>query len=109
MVKLGLFASIAAIITALAIASTSPVDAAEPCSHKEFKTAMVKAACAKGGQPAAKTAMQALNKEKGIKSCNDCHASLKPDYKLKEDGLKKFTDMKGDESNAAKAVLKPAP
>jgi len=105
MVKLGLYASIASIITALALASTSSVGAAEPCTHKEFKTAMVKAACAKGGQPAAKEAMQAMNKEKHISSCNKCHDKLKPEYSLKADGLKQFVDLKGDESNAAKAVL----
>jgi hypothetical protein len=36
---------------------------------------MVKAACAKGGQKAAKDAMKAWNKEKKIKSCNQCHRS----------------------------------
>ena len=105
MVKLGLFASIAAIITSLAIATSLPAGAAEPCTHKEFKTEMVKAACAKGGQPAAKEAMQAMNKEKHISSCTKCHDKLKPEYSLKEDGLKQFLDIKGDESNAAKAVL----
>ena len=105
MVKLGLYASIASIIAALAVASTSSVDAAEPCTHKEFKTAMVKAACANGGQPAAKAAMQAMNKEKHISSCNKCHDKLKPEYSLKSDGLKQFMDLKGDSSNAAKSVL----
>ena len=106
MVKLGLFASVSAIITALLIASTSPVTAGEPCVRKEFKTEMTKAACAKGGQAAAKEAMQAFNKEKHISSCNKCHDKLKPEYTLKDDGLKQFQDLKGDESAAAKAVLK---
>jgi cytochrome c553 len=106
MVKLGLFASITAIIAALALATSSPVDAGEPCVRKEFKTEMAKAACAKGGQAAAKEAMQAFNKEKHISSCNKCHDKLKPEYTLKDDGLKQYQDLKGDESAAAKSVLK---
>ncbi len=107
MVKLGLFASLSAIVLAFvfAAASSQPVDAAEPCTHKEFKTKMVAAACTKGGQPAAKEAMQKMNKEKHISSCNKCHDKLKPEYTLKEDGFKQFQDLKGDESNAAKEVL----
>src|SRR3982751_5438594 len=106
MVKLGLFASVAAIITALVLASTSTVVAGEPCVRKEFKTEMAKAACAKGGQTAAKEALQAFNKEKKISSCNKCPGKLKPEYTLKDDGLKQYQDLKGDESAAAKAVLK---
>jgi len=104
MIKLGLFASIAAIVGALTFASTRPAEAGDPCVHKEFKTEMVKAACAKGGQAAAKEAMQAFNKENKISSCNKCHSSLKPKYDLNEDGLKIYQDLKGDSSKAAKAV-----
>ncbi len=109
MVKLGLLASVFAIVLALGFAAVTArsVDAAEPCTHKEFKTKMVAAACAKGGQPAAKEAMQAMNKEKHISSCNKCHDKLKPEYTLKDEGLKLFNEtFKGDESDAAKAVLK---
>jgi alkylation response protein AidB-like acyl-CoA dehydrogenase len=106
MLKLGLFASIAAIVGALSFASTRTADAGDACSHTDFKTAMVKAACQKGGQAAAKEAMQAFNKEKHIASCNKCHSSLKPKYDLKDDGLKQFQDLKGDDSAAAKAVTK---
>lgn len=106
MIKLGLFASIAAIVGALSFASTKSADAADPCIHKEFKTEMVKAACTKGGQAAAKEVMQAFNKEKHISSCNKCHSSLKPNYDLKDDGLKQFQDLKGDDSAAAKSLKK---
>jgi NAD-dependent SIR2 family protein deacetylase len=104
MIKLGLFASIAAIVGALAVATSTDALAGDPCVHTEFKTEMVKAACAKGGQAAAKEAMQAFNKEKKITSCNKCHSSLKPKYDLKDDGLKQYQDLKGDDSAAAKAV-----
>ena len=46
---------------------------------------MVKEACAKGGQKAAKDAMKAFMKEKKIKSCNQCHSKLAPTYDLKPD------------------------
>lgn len=107
MVKLGLFASISSIVLALAFAigSTSSVEAGENCVHKDLKTAMVKAACAKGGQAAAKEAMQAMNKELHLDSCNECHSKLKPSYDLKPDGLKKFQEKKGDQTKAAKAVI----
>jgi NAD-dependent SIR2 family protein deacetylase len=68
---------------------------ADPCRHSEFKTEMVKTACANGGQAAAKEAMKAFNKDKKIKSCNQCHAKLAPNYELKDDGLKQFQDLGG--------------
>jgi hypothetical protein len=95
MAKIGIFASLTAIVCALGFASMSDADAADACQHKEFKTEMVKNACAKGGQAAAKDAMKAWNKEKKIKSCNDCHTSLAPKYELKADGLKKYQDLGG--------------
>jgi len=95
MAKLGIFASLTAILCALGIATMSSADAADSCQHKEFKTELVKKACAKGGQAAAKDAMKAWNKEKKIKSCNECHTKLAPSYELKPDGLKKFQDLGG--------------
>src|SRR5262249_18013352 len=56
MAKLGVFASLTAIICALGIAmssSTSMADDPKPCVRKDFKTDMVKNACSKGGQDAA--------------------------------------------------------
>lgn len=102
MVKLGLFASIAAIITTLSIASFSgagpvieTVDAAEACHHKKLETELVKKACADGGQAKAKEVMKAWNKEKGIKSCNQCHSKLAPTYDLKADGLEQYKKLGG--------------
>lgn len=98
--KLGIFASITTIVAALGVASLTASagdgDAkAAPCQHKEFKTELVKAACDKGGQPAAKDAMKAFNKEHKIASCNKCHSKLAPSYDLKADGLDQFKKLGG--------------
>ena len=95
MAKLGLFASITAVITALTFATMSTTDAADACVHKEFKTELVKNACTKGGQAAAKDAMKAFNKEKKIKSCNQCHTKLAPSYDLKKDAYEQFEKLGG--------------
>jgi len=95
MAKLGLFASITAVVAALTFASMSTTDAADACVHKEFKTQMVKDACTKGGQAAAKDAMKAFNKEKKIKSCNQCHTKLAPSYDLKKDAYEQFEKLGG--------------
>ena len=98
MSKLGLIASILSIAGMLAFATftASAEDAPPPCLHKDFKTELVKQACAKGGQPEAKTAMKAFMKEKKIKSCNQCHAKLAPNYELKKDGLEQFKKLGGE-------------
>ncbi|MFT3695233.1 MAG: hypothetical protein QM831_19025 [Kofleriaceae bacterium] len=98
--KFGIFASIATIVAALGIASFTSSDAQAgdaptPCVHKEFKTDLVKQACAKGGQPEAKDAMKAFMKDKKIKSCNQCHDKLAPSYSLKADGLEQYTKAGG--------------
>ncbi len=96
MSKLGIFASVLAIVGSLGIASftaSAGDDGGTPCVHKEFKTELVKQACAKGGQPAAKDAMKAFNKEHGINSCNKCHSKLAPSYDLKPDGLEQFKKL----------------
>jgi hypothetical protein len=99
MSKLGIFASIASIVVALGIASvTASADGkATPCQRKDFKTEMVKTACTKdgGGQEAAKDAMKAFNKEKKIKSCNQCHSKLAPTYELKADAVEQFKKLGG--------------
>jgi len=95
MAKLGLFASISAVVAALTFASMSTTDAADACVHKEFKTQLVKDACTKGGQAAAKDAMKAFNKEKKIKSCNQCHTKLAPSYDLKKDAYEQFEKLGG--------------
>lgn len=93
--KLALLTSIAA-FAALTI-STLSASAGDPspCHHKEFKTELVKAACEKGGQPAAKQAMKTFNKQHKIKSCNKCHSKLAPTYDLKPDGLDQFKKLGG--------------
>ena len=95
MAKLGLFASISAVVAALTFASMSTTDAADACVHKEFKTQLVKDACTKGGQAAAKDAMKAFNKERKIKSCNQCHTKLAPSYDLKKDAYEQFEKLGG--------------
>ena len=105
MSKLGLFAcllSIAGVLT-FATFTASADDAAAPaapaaaaCIHTEFKTELVKQACAKGGQKAAKDAMKVFMKEKKIKSCNQCHSKLAPNYELKKDGVDQFAKLGGE-------------
>ncbi|MDQ3364824.1 MAG: hypothetical protein M3680_05290 [Myxococcota bacterium] len=97
MAKLGLFLSLSTIVGALTFANLSSPDAADapPCVTKEFKTTLVKEACAKGGQKAAKDVMKAWNKDKKIKSCNQCHTKLAPSYGLKKDGLEQYQKLGG--------------
>ena len=104
MSKFGLIASLLSIVGVLSIATISasaddapaaPAASVASCVHKEFKTELVKQACAKGGQPEAKNVMKAFMKEKKIKSCNVCHSKLAPKYDLKADGLDQFQKAGG--------------
>jgi hypothetical protein len=101
MSKFGVFASVAAIVASLGIATLTSSTASAgddkpaPCVHKDFKTELVKQACDKGGQPAAKDAMKAFNKKNNINSCNKCHSKLAPSYELKADGLDQFKKLGG--------------
>jgi len=97
MSKLGFVASLTAILGALTFATlTSPAAAdVTACVHSDFKTEMVKNACAKGGQKEAKDVMKAFMKDKKIKSCNQCHEKLAPKYELKKDGLEQFQKLGG--------------
>lgn len=104
MAKLGLIASSALLVGilagALTFATVSTVsaptaDAADNCKRTNFKTELVKQACEKGGQKAAKDAMKAWMKEKKLKSCNQCHAKLAPTYELKADGVAQFQKLGG--------------
>lgn len=96
MKKLALFALAAASAAILSLASMpQDAQAADACARKEFKTEMVKQACAKGGQQEAKKVMKKfLSKAKAdnpeIKNCKSCHTSLKPDYKLAPKGFEMF-------------------
>jgi hypothetical protein len=98
MAKFGLLLSLSLIIGGVTFGSMSSpsADTPTPCVTKEFKTKMVKEACAKGGQKAAKEAMKAWNKEKKIKSCNQCHSKLAPNYELKKDGVDQFAKLGGE-------------
>jgi hypothetical protein len=97
MAKLGLLFSLSLIIGGVTFANMSSptAETAPPCVTKEFKTALVKDSCTKGGQKAAKEAMKAWNKEKKIKSCNQCHSKLAPNYDLKKDALDQYKKLGG--------------
>ena len=65
------------------------------CTRTEFRTDLIREACAEGGQDAARKAMKKfLAKAKkagiGVTNCKSCHATLKPDYQLKPEGLELF-------------------
>ncbi|MCA9515451.1 MAG: hypothetical protein KC635_10940 [Myxococcales bacterium] len=81
----------------------------KPCSRSDFKSDLVKKACADGGQKAAKKAMKAFVKEAKTQLdeklvCKDCHTKLSGDYPLTDDGLKKLQDLE-----AKLAAKKAAP
>ena len=100
MAKLGFFSSLTAIVLALGLAvelgASAPAAAEDTaCKHTDFKTEMVKQACEKGGQKAAKDAMKNFMKEKKVKSCNQCHAKLAPSYELKADAVEQFKKLGG--------------
>jgi NAD(P)H-nitrite reductase large subunit len=99
MSKLGLLATITFLLGSLTFATLSAPasadDKAAACVHTDFKTELVKQACAKGGQKEAKDVMKAFMKDKKIKSCNQCHTKLAPKYELKADGLDQFTKAGG--------------
>jgi hypothetical protein len=94
MAKLGILASITTILATLGLASLGEAGTT-PCVTKDFKTELAKAACTKGGQPAAKDAMKKFMKDAKIKSCNACHTKLAPKYELKANGLEQFKKAGG--------------
>jgi hypothetical protein len=103
MAKLGLFASLAAIVAAFTFASVSSSDADDKkaaCKRTDYKTELVRDAC-KEGQEKAKKVMQDWNKEKKIKSCNQCHTKLAPNYELKADAVEQFKKLGGKLIDAA--------
>ena len=95
MAKLGLLFSLSLIVGGITFAKMSSPEAQTACVTTNFKTQLVKEACAKGGQKAAKEAMKKWNKEKKIKSCNMCHSKLAPKYELKKTGLDEFKKLGG--------------
>ncbi|HEY4238441.1 MAG TPA: hypothetical protein VGM88_01455 [Kofleriaceae bacterium] len=96
--KLGLLASalaVAGVFTFAALSSDPASAGGDGCVHKELKTDLLKAACAKGGQAEAKAVMKTFMKDHKIKSCNQCHTKLAPSYDLKADGLDQFQKAGG--------------
>jgi len=93
MAKLGIFASIIAIVATVGLVSFQ-AEAAEGCKHTDFKTELVRDAC-KDGQAAAKDAMKKFMKDAKIKSCNQCHTKLAPSYDLKKDAYEQFQKAGG--------------
>jgi hypothetical protein len=108
MAKLGLFATLTAIIAAITFASISEPLAGDPCKRadKDFKTEMVRDACKAGGQDKAKEVMKEFNKKHGIKSCNQCHTKLAPAYELKDDAYTQFEKLGGKLITATPAPKK---
>ena len=98
MARFGLLSLAIAFVGILGATSLSSA-ADAPCKRTTFETKLVKDACAKGGQKAAKDAMKTFVKEgkkkKSDLECKTCHQSLGPDYKLKPDGLKEFKALGG--------------
>ena len=105
MAKIAILASIATIVTSLGIASfmSSEAQAVTACVTTAPKTELLKAACTKGGQPAAKDAMKKFNNDNNIKSCNQCHTKLAPKYELKADAVDQFSKLGGKLLDAPKA------
>jgi hypothetical protein len=97
MAKFAILASIATIVASLGIASftSSEAQAVTACVTTAPKTELLKAACTKGGQPAAKDAMKKFMKDAKIKSCNACHTKLAPKYELKKDAHEQFKKAGG--------------
>jgi hypothetical protein len=101
--RLGVFASIIALVATFGVVtlSSTEADAAGECKRTKFETKMTKEACAKGGQKAAKEAMKAYlktakKKTKAITGCPTCHSKVGGEYPLKPDALKLFVEGGGE-------------
>src|SRR2546421_4029938 len=93
MAKLGIFASLFAILVTVGLASAD----GDACKRNDFKTELVRDACKPGGggQQAAKDAMKKFMKDAKIKTCNQCHTKLAPSYDLKPDAVEQFKKAGG--------------
>ena len=83
--------TLAYLIPATATTTKTP----KPCVRKSFKTQLIKDACSKGGQKAAKKTMKAFvkvakKKNDKIENCSSCHSKLGGDFPLKENALELF-------------------
>ena len=116
MAKLGMFTSILSICAVLGFATVSsePVEAAGECKRTDFKTKMVKEACAKGGQKEAKAVMKAYlktakAKDKAIKDCASCHTKVGGDFPLKDNAYDLFVSGGGEMLDVKATGDKTAP
>jgi hypothetical protein len=90
-------------ILALLASPAAPRTMGPPCVTTDFKTEMVRAACAKGGQDEAKkqmtefTAKKAPKKTKGapLFTCNACHTALAPKFERKPDAVDFYKALGG--------------
>ncbi len=103
--KVGTIAALAVFVVAALAARAD----AGPCARKDFNTVLVKDACAKGGQDAAKAAMKSFASDKGIKSCNQCHSKLAPGYELKSDAIQQYAKLGGALVQFKKDPVAPDP
>ena len=99
MKKLALIILAGASVAILSLSAPQTADAGKDCARKEFKTDLVKNACKKGGQKAAKKAMRTFMKKakkatKKKMTCKTCHTKASGDYPLKKDGLKEYQAAK---------------
>ena len=91
--------ALAALIALATFAPSTALAAPKGCFRTTFQTKLIKGACKKGGQPAAKKTMQkfvkdAKKKEAGLE-CKGCHKALAPEYPLKDDALDHFHKLGG--------------
>lgn len=94
-----------AAVLALVVAPVAGRAGGPPCAQTEFKTEMIKAACAKGGQDEAKKEMIAFvakNDSKGQKlikskifTCNACHEKLDPNFERKPTAYDLYKQLGG--------------
>lgn len=95
--------SLVVLASGIAMSSAAVRAGGPACVQKEFKTEMVKAACAKGGQDEAKKVMTEFVKKAAPKpskgappfTCNACHTSLAPNFDKKPDAVEFYKALGG--------------
>lgn len=92
-----------AVVLAVGVSPAATRTAGPACVTTDFKTEMVKAACAKGGQDEAKKQMTAFTnkhapkktKDAPLFTCNACHSSLAPKFERKPDAVDFYKALGG--------------
>ena len=92
-----------AVVLAIGVSPAATRTAGPACVTTDFKTEMVKAACAKGGQDEAKKQMTAFTnkhapkktKDAPLFTCNACHTSLAPKFERKSDAVDVYKALGG--------------